>query len=83
MKNIYLLFTKSERLKILILFFGILIHGIIEITSIASILPFMSIVMDPTIINTNIFLSKLYNFLNFTSYNSFLVSLGLLVFILY
>ncbi len=82
MKNIYLLFTKSERLKILILFFGILIHGIIEITSIASILPFMSIVMDPTIINTNIFLSKLYNFLNFTSYNSFLVSLGLLVFIL-
>ena len=82
MKNIYLLFTKSERLKILILFFGILIHGIIEITSSASILPFMSIVMDPTIINTNIFLSKLYNFLNFTSYNSFLVSLGLLVFIL-
>lgn len=82
MKNIYLLFTKSERLKILILFFGILIHGIIEISSIASILPFMSIVMDPTIINTNIFLSKLYNFFNFNSYNSFLVSLGLLVFIL-
>ena len=42
----------------------------------------MSIVMDPTIINTNIFLSKLYNFFNFNSYNSFLVSLGLLVFIL-
>ena len=82
MKNIYLLFSKSEQKKIILLFFGILIHGFIEITSIASILPFMSIVIDPSIIDTNFFLSNLYNFLNLNSYNDFLIVLGLIVFVL-
>ena len=82
MKNIYLLFTKSEQNKIIILFFGILLHGFIEITSIASILPFMSIVIDPSIIDTNFFLKYLYNFLNLNSYNDFLIVLGLIVFAL-
>tara|TARA_A100001011_G_scaffold400523_1_gene515889 strand:+ start:9257 stop:11053 length:1797 start_codon:yes stop_codon:yes gene_type:complete len=82
MKNIYLLFTKSEQNKIIILFFGILLHGFIEITSIASILPFMSIVIDPSIIDTNFFLKYLYNFLNLNSYNDFLIVLGLIVFVL-
>ena len=67
MKNIFLLFSKSEKNKILILLFGIFIHGLIEITSIASILPFMSVVLDSSIINTNIILSNLYNFFNFTT----------------
>ena len=82
MKNIYLLFSKSEQSKIIILFFGILVHGLVEITSIASILPFMSIVIDPSIIDTNIFLSNLYNFFNFNSYNDFLIILGSTVFLL-
>lgn len=82
MKNIYLLFSKSEQNKIILLFLGILIHGLIEITSIASILPFMTIVIDRSIIDTNFFLSYLYNFLDLNSYNDFLVVLGLIVFAL-
>lgn len=82
MKNIYLLFSKSEQSKIIILFFGILVHGLVEITSIASILPFMSIVIDPSIIDTNFFLSNIYNFFNFNSYNDFLIILGSTVFLL-
>ncbi len=80
MKNIYLLFSKSEKRKILILLFGILIHSFIEITSIASILPFMSIVMDPSIINKNELLYILYNFLNLSTYNDFLIVMGFAVF---
>ena len=82
MKNIYLLFSKSEQNKILLLFFGILIHAFVEITSVASILPFMSVVMDPSIINTNFILNNFYNFFNFDSYNEFLIILGLVVFVL-
>ena len=82
MKNIFLLFSKSEKNKILILLFGIFIHGLIEITSIASILPFMSVVLDSSIINTNIILSNLYNFFNFSSHNNFLIALGSIVFLL-
>lgn len=80
MKNIYLLFSKSEKRKILILLFGILIHSFIEIISIASILPFMSIVMDPSIINKNDLLYILYNFLNLSTYNDFLIVMGFAVF---
>jgi len=80
MKNIYLLFSKSEKGKILVLLFGVLIHSFIEITSIASILPFMTIVMDPSIINKNDLLYILYNFLNLSTYNDFLIVMGFAVF---
>lgn len=82
MKNIFLLFSRSERNKILLLLLGILIHGLIEITSIASILPFISIIMDPSIISKNVILLNLYSFFNFSSTVSFLTILGLIVFVL-
>jgi ABC-type multidrug transport system fused ATPase/permease subunit len=82
MKNIYLLFSNSEQKKILLLLFGILIHGFIEITSIASILPFMSLVVDPSIINTNLILKYFYGYFNFNNYNNFLIALGFIVFVL-
>ena len=82
MKNIYLLFSEAERKKILMLLIGILIHGFIEITSIVSILPFMSVVIDPSIIDKNYLLNNLYIFLNLGNHNSFLIVLGFTVFVL-
>jgi ABC-type branched-subunit amino acid transport system ATPase component len=82
MKAIFLLFSKYEKNKILILLFGIFIHGLIEITSIVSILPFMSVVLNPSITETNIILNNLYNFFNSNSHNNFLIILGSIVFLL-
>lgn len=82
MKNIFLLFSKSERNKILLLLLGILTHGLIEIMSIASILPFISIIMNPSIISKNVILINLYSFFNLDSHISFLTILGLIVFVL-
>ena len=82
MKNILSLFNKNERKGIIFLFLGILLHGFIELLSVASIMPFMSIVMEPEIIENNQILKFVYIYFNFTSYDNFLISTGLVVFFL-
>ena len=81
MKNLYPLLDSNEKTKIIFLLF-ILLHGIIELTSIASILPFMSLVMEPEIINSNSYLNSIYIYFKFINYDDFLIATGLLVFAL-
>ena len=78
-KDIEILFSKKEKKKILLLFFGIIIMGLIEVAGVASIAPFMAVVSNPDIIQENEYLSILYSYFNFDSSNSFLLSLGILV----
>ena len=59
-----------------------LILGLVEVLGVASIMPFMAVVANPTIIETNVYLSGLYDLLDFRDYETFLVFLGFVVFLI-
>jgi len=55
---------REKKLAILILFLTIVV-AVIEVLGVASIMPFMAVLANPDVINTNPFLSFLYKLLNF------------------
>ncbi len=60
-------------------FSSILLMALFQTLGVVSILPFMSIIMQPEIIETNRWLNWLYNSLDFTSVNSFIIFIGILM----
>ena len=77
MKKINILFGKSE-LKILgFLFLGMILTGIFEIIGIGAIMPFMAVVIDPTIIHENIYISYIYNLLSLEDQDELVLFFGL------
>ena len=81
-KILYLL-SKSERKQAAILLFMILIMAILDTIGVASILPFMAILTNPDLIDTNIFLIAIFNFFKkfgLEDKQQFLIALGFIVF---
>ncbi len=56
--------------------------ALFEVVGIASILPFMSVVLDPLIIENNKYLQNVYSYLNYENTEHFLFHLGILVLLL-
>ncbi|MCI0577822.1 MAG: ABC transporter ATP-binding protein/permease [Chloroflexi bacterium] len=78
-RKIYYLLTPRERWQALALLVAITATGLLEVLGVASILPFMSLLAQPEIIQENEWLSRVYNSLGFSSSHSFLMFLGFLV----
>jgi len=77
LKKINILFGKSE-LKILgFLFLGMILTGIFEIIGIGAIMPFIAVVIDPTIIHENIYISYIYNLLSLEDQDELVLFFGL------
>lgn len=81
-KKTYLLLTREERRKAIWLIFAILLMAIFEVVGIASVFPFMQVVINPQIIDSNEKLAWFYNFFHFTNHNTFLLVLGISVLLL-
>lgn len=60
-----------------------LIVGILDAAGIASIFPFFTLISNPELIEENRILNFLYGYYDYDSINSFLIDLGLLVFIIF
>lgn len=73
------LLEKKEKKKLLIVLIVDLAVGIFQAIGILSILPFMNMVMDTSIVESNQYLKYFYNYFNFTTINSFLLVAGALV----
>lgn len=78
-KKILKLLTKRERKRLYLLFGAMIISGFIEVVGIASILPFLSLVTNTSLIDDNRFLNWFYVNLNFQSSNRFLIFVGAMV----
>ena len=81
-RKIFSLLSVRERRQVYILLGAILFSALINVMSIASILPFMAVVTNPQVIETNTYLNFVFNYLGFTSSNQFLIFLGIFVAIL-
>ncbi|HUU26573.1 MAG TPA: ABC transporter transmembrane domain-containing protein, partial [archaeon] len=70
------LLSKKEKRKLLLVFFGVLVLGILELAGIGSIMPFLSVASKPEMIQTNVYLRRAYEIFGFQSPQSFLFALG-------
>lgn len=81
-KKIFDLLTRFERRRFAALLAMVLLMGITEAAGVASILPFLAVLSDPSAIETNALLFRLYEGLGFSEINNFLIALGSLIFCL-
>lgn len=78
--KIFKLLTPQERTSAFILFLMILVVAILDMAGVASILPFMAVLANPEVVNTNKFLVTVYNKIGSDNFEEFLLVLGFLVF---
>jgi len=78
-RNLYDLLEPRERRRALLLLVIILIMGMMEIAGVASIMPFVAVLADPSVVETNRYLAAVYDGLGFSSTRGFLIFLGIFV----
>jgi ABC-type multidrug transport system fused ATPase/permease subunit len=76
LQKFFSLLTTPERKQAYWLLLAILIMGLLEITGIASIMPFMAVLSNPETIDTNKLLHHVYTITGLTNHNQFLFFLG-------
>ena len=85
LKKILYLLTSHERKRAFLLILMISVMAVLDMIGVASILPFIAVISNPDIIETNLYLNKLFLFsieLGVENSNDFLFFLGISVFIL-
>ena len=80
--KLFIIFNKFEKKNLIILLVMIIIMALLDIIGIASIMPFMSVLVDPTITINNVYLNHLYELSGLKTLRSFSIFLGVLTFIL-
>lgn len=78
-KKIKIIIVPEEKWQLLVLFASILLTALFQTLGVVSILPFMNIIMQPEIIESNRWLNWLYNSLGFSNVKSFIIFMGILM----
>lgn len=78
-KQFYDIFTPRERRGALLLFFPTVISALMNVIGIAFVVPFIAIINNPRVIQTNQKIALVYHKLHFTSAHHFLLLLGIVV----
>ena len=81
-KKLFFLLTRKERIKVFFLFVAVLASASIDMLSIASIMPFMAVVTNPGVIETNAYLNWIYSYFGFSDSGQFLIFLGFVMLVL-
>ena len=84
-KKLFSFLTINEQKYAGLLFILILVMSLIEMIGVASILPFMTVLTNPDLIDTNFILITMFNFSNFFGVENkqdFIFALGVLVFVM-
>jgi ATP-binding cassette, subfamily B, bacterial PglK len=75
-RSLWSLFDRRERWQLAVLTLALAVRAGVELVGVASIMPFMSVVADPEIVQRNAFLARAYDALGFDSVAGFLTVLG-------
>jgi len=78
-KKILSLLNKKEKRKLFLLSFAIVLMALVEVAGIASIMPFMAVVGNPGVVETNKWINWVYQAGGFASTDRFLIFLGFFV----
>lgn len=77
-KSLNIMNRREKRTGLILLFLNVL-KGLADTAGIASILPFLSVLGQPELVETNFYASRVYDAFGFESVDEFLFALGLLV----
>ena len=72
------IFSQREKNQMIILLILMVLMGLFQAVGVASILPFMNLVVDPQMYETNQWLNWFYNWGNFDNTQSFVIAVGFL-----
>jgi ATP-binding cassette subfamily C protein len=75
-KTFFGLLTPSERRKLYLLFVAVLVMAGMQVVSVASIMPFLSVAADPASVQENAYLDWAFHAFGFQDSHSFLIALG-------
>lgn len=76
------LFSKKEKIEFIWIVLAVIVMALFQALGLASVVPFVSLVMEPELISTNVHLSGLYDFFGFTNERSFIIASGVLMLLL-
>jgi ATP-binding cassette, subfamily B, bacterial PglK len=79
LKKLFYLFNKREKRRFILILIIALFMGLFQTLSVLSILPFMNLLLHPDNVNNNHYLYWLYEYMGFTSNNSFIIFLGFIL----
>ncbi len=79
LQKIFAILTRKERRQLILLFCLMLIMALFQALGVASVLPFISLVMNPEIITENRWLQSVYQYFNFQNTSSFIIASGLIM----
>ena len=82
-KKVFILFDKKQKIKFSLLLFGIFVASLLELAGVSLVLPLISVVMDPNILNTNKYLNFSYNFFSINSTQAFLIIMSVILIVVY
>jgi len=77
--KIFKLLDARERKRLYMLLIAMVVTALIEVVGIATIIPFLSLITNPNLINTNQIINWFYVTLNFQSNNRFFIFVGFTV----
>ena len=80
-KKLLDLLTPPERKQAYLLFGMVFIMALLDVMGVASIMPFMAVLANPDLVESNVLISTVYAILGSSDPHQFLVALGLLVFL--
>ena len=76
------LLTQKERKQALRIFVMVLVMAIFDMAGVASIMPFMMVLLNPMVVETNEILSSVYALIGFSNLDQFFIFLGVAVVLL-
>jgi ABC-type multidrug transport system fused ATPase/permease subunit len=80
-KKVISLLDGREQRRLMVVMFGAVLMGVIEIAGVGSIMPFIAVASNPGMIESNPYLAWAYTAFSFSSARSFLMALGVLMFV--
>ena len=85
LKKVFFILSSEERKHGVLLFIMLVVMALFDLAGIASILPFVAVLTNPEIIETNLYLGKIYEITKIfgvDNINQFLFALGCFVFLI-
>lgn len=82
-KNLATILDAGERRRALLVLIIMIVAALLEVAGVASILPFIGVLTDPSLIERNVWLAYAYDGMGFANQRDFLVFLGAVVLVVF
>lgn len=81
-KQLNYIFSNKEKVKIVLILFMVIVGSFFELMGVTIFMPFIQILMDPSVIKENVYLNYFYELFHFSTEQYFLAGLtGVIIFI--